>query len=329
MLKDVLVEPGIYQDVYLAQIARAAFPASLQAHYSEALSQHRLHPQIVATQLANEMVNNLGITTPLRLKEASGASWVEFAKAYTAAREVLQFEVFQQQIMDDPRFSAAQQMQWFSIMSRRLRRVTRWYLHLRTELMSLERLIPLHRQALQSVNIFLRSAQANDTQALQVFQNRCAQWQSEGVPARLAELLAMPENLFSHIGVVQQGIGTGENSMVQVESCGLLAMQYHRLKAQLKLGSFIQALAAIPISNNWQSQVRDTYLLDIERKLSQLAALSLPFAQDLPAWLSPCNDLLGRWNRVIEDIEKQGLQDFAVFAVAMNMLGDIAKRLTN
>lgn len=329
MLKDVLVEPGIYQDAYLAHIARGAFPASLQVHYADALSHHRLHPQIVATQLANEMVNNLGITTPLRLKQASGASWVEFARAYTAAREVLQFEVFQHQLMDDPRFSAAQQMQWFSIMSRRLRRVTRWYLHLRTELVALEHLIPLHRQALQSVNIFLRNMHAEDSQALLAFQSGSAQWQAQGVPARLAELLAMPEDLFSHIGVVQQGIGVGDKTMAQTESCDHLALQYYRLKTQLKLASFIHALAAIPISNNWQSQVRDTYLLDIERKLSQMAALSLPFAADLPTWFSPCGDLLERWHRVIEDIEKQGLQDFAVFAVAMNMLGDITKRLTS
>ncbi|HMU67159.1 MAG TPA: NAD-glutamate dehydrogenase, partial [Cellvibrionaceae bacterium] len=202
MLKDVLLAPGIYNDPYLAQVALGAFPASLQSRFADALGRHRLRPQLVATQLANEMVNNLGITTPQRLKETSGANWEELAKAYTAAREVLQFGRFQALLMDSPQFPAAQQMAWFAAMSRRLRRLTRWYLRAGTQ--ALETQVASHRAGLQAVNHALRNFSAEQLPALNGYQSRVLALIDAGVPEDLAEILAMPEDLFSHLGIVQQ-----------------------------------------------------------------------------------------------------------------------------
>ncbi|MEY4590025.1 MAG: hypothetical protein RL497_2101 [Pseudomonadota bacterium] len=314
MLKDVLLAPGIYEDAHLAQVALGAFPASLQARFPAALAQHRLLPQLVATQLANEMINNLGITTPQRLKETSGADWVALAKAYTCAREVLQFERFQQQLMDNPNFTAAQQMAWFAAMSRRLRRATRWYLRARGDVLAN---IQQHSQGLQAVNQALRNHA--ELPAAQQFQTQVAALTAQSVPVELAEILSMPEDLFSHLGLVQ---------LAQPGQHAALTEHYYNLKAQLKLAGFIKALAAIPISNTWQAQVRDTYLLEIEQTLSRMAnTLQAQPHTALQQWLAPADTLLARWVELIADIDQQGLKDFAVFAVAMGLLGEIAQRV--
>ncbi len=323
MLKDVLLEPGIFNDPYLARVALGAFPASLQTRYPDALARHRLRPQLVATQLANEMVNNLGITTPQRLKETSGASWVELATAYTAAREVLNFARFQRELMDTAAFPAAQQMTWFAAMSRRLRRLTRWFLRARADGVTLADQVAQYQAGLQAVNHALRGYGAGITPvaAIAGYQNRTAELLAQGVPADLAQLMAMPENLFSHMGVVKQlaALGGGQDQVLP------LAVNYYQLKAYLGLEAFIKALAAIPISNTWQAQVRDNYLLEIEQSISTLALRSLN--QDLTQWFSPAADLLERWQAVVADINSQGLKDFAVFAVAMGLLAEIAQRL--
>ncbi|HMW47900.1 MAG TPA: NAD-glutamate dehydrogenase, partial [Cellvibrionaceae bacterium] len=323
MLKDVLLAPGIYNDPYLAQVALGAFPASLQSRFADALGRHRLRPQLVATQLANEMVNNLGITTPQRLKETSGANWEELAKAYTAAREVLQFGRFQALLMDSPQFPAAQQMAWFAAMSRRLRRLTRWYLRAGTQ--ALETQVASHRAGLQAVNHALRNFSAEQLPALNGYQSRVLALIDAGVPEDLAEILAMPEDLFSHLGIVQQ-IDRAQTGIAQpAEVYTTLAVNYYRLKEHLQVAGFIRALAAIPISNSWQAQVRDAYLLEVEHCLSQLALKGLNRALD--QWFAPAAELLARWQAVTDDIEKQGLEDFAVFAVAMGLLAEIAKRV--
>lgn len=323
MLKDVLLAPGVYNDPYLAQVALGAFPASLQVRFADALGRHRLRPQLVATQLANEMVNNLGITTPQRLKETSGANWVELAKAYTAAREVLQFGRFQTVLMDAPQFPAAQQMAWFAAMSRRLRRLTRWFLRCRADGQNLADQVALYQAGLALVNHSLRQYDGPAVAAITGFQTRSAELIQMGVPEGMAQLMAMPENLFSHMGMVRQAVASG--AVEQVTVIAPLAVQYYRLKAFLGLEGFIKALAAIPISNTWQAQVRDNYLLEIEQCISALAMGGSQ--QDLALWFAPAADVLERWRAVIADINSQGLKDFAVFAVAMGLLAEIAQRV--
>ena len=94
---------------------------------------------------------------------------------------------------------------------------------------------------------------------------------NEGVPEDLAEVLAMPEDLFSHLGIVQQLDQLPAGQALDGSVCSALAMNYYRLKEHLHLAGFIRALAAIPISNTWQAQVRDAYLLEVEQSLSHLA----------------------------------------------------------
>lgn len=323
MLKDVLLAPGIYNEPYLAKVALGAFPNSLQLRFADALGRHRLRPQLVATQLANEMVNNLGITTPQRLKETSGANWVELAKAYTAAREVLQFGRFQTVLMDSPKFPAAQQMTWFAAMSRRLRRLTRWFLRCRADGQALADQVALYQAGLALVNHSLRHYSGPAVPAITGFQGRAGELMHMGVPEGIAQLMAMPENLFSHMGIVRQAVALG--AVEQATVIAPLAVQYYKLKAFLGLEGFIKALAAIPISNTWQAQVRDNYLLEIEQCISALAMGGLH--QDLELWFAPASDVLERWRAVVEDINNQGLKDFAVFAVAMGLLAEIAQRV--
>ena len=54
----------------------------------------RLKREIVATQIANDMVNNMGISFAERLMESTGASVGDVAKAYISARDVYQMEKF-------------------------------------------------------------------------------------------------------------------------------------------------------------------------------------------------------------------------------------------
>jgi NAD-specific glutamate dehydrogenase len=125
------------------------------------------------------------------------------------------------------------------------------------------------------------------------------------------------------MGIVRQAVALG--AVEQATVIAPLAVQYYKLKAFLGLEGFIKALAAIPISNTWQAQVRDNYLLEIEQCISALAMGGLH--QELELWFAPASDVLERWRAVVEDINNQGLKDFAVFAVAMGLLAEIAQRV--
>ncbi len=66
----------------------AAFPAPMQARFGEAIDQHRLRREIIATKIANRIVNRLGIVAPFSLVEEEGSSFGQMAIAFVAAERL-------------------------------------------------------------------------------------------------------------------------------------------------------------------------------------------------------------------------------------------------
>ncbi|MGI9646437.1 MAG: NAD-glutamate dehydrogenase domain-containing protein, partial [Ilumatobacteraceae bacterium] len=69
----------------------AYFPTQLRERYPEAILNHRLRREIVATCLVNNMVNLSGISFDHRMTEESGASVADVTRAFLASRNVFGF----------------------------------------------------------------------------------------------------------------------------------------------------------------------------------------------------------------------------------------------
>jgi glutamate dehydrogenase len=66
-----------------------AFPAPMVKAHSEAIRRHRLRHEILATKVANRIVNRLGPSIPLSLTEEEGVSLGQVAIAFLAAEHLL------------------------------------------------------------------------------------------------------------------------------------------------------------------------------------------------------------------------------------------------
>ena len=71
-------------DPSLAPILHHAFPVAMQARFADAIDQHRLRREIIATKVANAVVNRLGLVAPFELSEEEGVSLARVAGAYLA-----------------------------------------------------------------------------------------------------------------------------------------------------------------------------------------------------------------------------------------------------
>lgn len=71
----------------LEPILLAAFPEQMRGPFGKAIENHALRREIIATRLANMVVNRLGVVHPFELAEEEGASLADVASAFiTAAR---------------------------------------------------------------------------------------------------------------------------------------------------------------------------------------------------------------------------------------------------
>jgi glutamate dehydrogenase len=66
----------------------AAFPAAMRARFGKAIDEHRLRGEIVATKLANRIVNRMGVLYPFELAEEEGAAIADIAGMFVVAERL-------------------------------------------------------------------------------------------------------------------------------------------------------------------------------------------------------------------------------------------------
>src|SRR4029079_10281728 len=87
-LQRALVLSDVPDDPYLAADFVAYFPPSLRTGFDDALASHPLRREIVATVVANAVVNRAGISFLSRLCDETGLSLPVLARAHVIARDV-------------------------------------------------------------------------------------------------------------------------------------------------------------------------------------------------------------------------------------------------
>ncbi|WP_267389379.1 NAD-glutamate dehydrogenase domain-containing protein [Sphingomonas sp. GC_Shp_3] len=75
-------------DADLAPDLHAAFPPAMREAFPEAIDQHRLRGEIVATKLANRIINRLGMLHPFELAEEEGAALPDIAAMFVVAERL-------------------------------------------------------------------------------------------------------------------------------------------------------------------------------------------------------------------------------------------------
>ncbi|MDZ7643202.1 MAG: NAD-glutamate dehydrogenase [Woeseiaceae bacterium] len=105
------------------------FPAVLRRRYKDLIPTHRLSREILATLIANNIVNRMGPVFVKRVQQDTGASTVAIARAYVVAREVCQATSIWQAIeaLDNQVPATVQQTMMFEV-SRTLRHACYWLL---------------------------------------------------------------------------------------------------------------------------------------------------------------------------------------------------------
>jgi glutamate dehydrogenase len=89
-LYDGLIASGETLEDFLVVDPLRYFPTVLRRRYTEFIPGHRLSRQILATLIANDLVNRMGPSFVKRIQVDTGANIVTIARAYTIARQLCQ-----------------------------------------------------------------------------------------------------------------------------------------------------------------------------------------------------------------------------------------------
>ncbi|WGH83991.1 NAD-glutamate dehydrogenase [Auritidibacter ignavus] len=125
-----LQETDIVTDPWFSRWLVRYFPERLQETGENAILQHPLGAQIIATRLANHVIDSGGITVIFRAEEETAADLSTLVRAFIVAEEIYQLPALQQQINDLPAtLDHRVRMQMLQDLRRLTDRLMRWLIH--------------------------------------------------------------------------------------------------------------------------------------------------------------------------------------------------------
>ncbi|MGL6013230.1 MAG: NAD-glutamate dehydrogenase, partial [Shewanella oncorhynchi] len=275
--------------------------------------------EIIATSLANELVNDMGLNFVQRMQDETGASVADAAICYTMAREVFGLAELTKSITDlNGIVPAVVQGEMLHQLRRNMRRASRWFLRHRNRSWSIEQTVaffkPVFEQIKDNVHLYLVEEEAKG------IQSEINALVKENVPQAVATIVANMSTLFSALDIAQ--IAQTEDKTV-----ALVAETYFKLGARVELHWFLEQISAQPVANHWQALARAAFREELDwqqRALSSVVLRTCSATCDaesvISQWIEINQGLLERWFHMLADFKTSQSHEFAKFSVALREL---------
>jgi glutamate dehydrogenase len=241
---------------YFAADLKRYFPLPLQRRFAPSILNHRLRREIIATSLANSIVNRAGIGFAHELKERTQASSADVARAYAIARDVFALRDMWAAIEAlDNRVPAALQLSLLRRIGDLLRFAAAWFLRDRALLRDMAATVARYRPAIEALGQKLETLLPADL-ALATKHSADA-FVAQGLDRSLAKRLAA-------LGPLQAALDVTASATACRRPVRQAAKAFFALGARLGLDRLRQAALAAPAQTYWErlallSLIEDLY----------------------------------------------------------------------
>ncbi len=322
-LKEQLLGSLVPDDDYLTRDMETAFPPTLVSKFSAAMRRHRLKREIVSTQIANDLVNHMGITFVQRLKESTGMSPANVAGAYVIVRDIFHLPHWFRQIEAlDYQVSADVQLELMDELMRLGRRATRWFLRARRNEQNAARDVAHFGPHLKELGLKLDELLIGPIR--ETWQARYQAYVEAGVPELLARMVAGTSHLYTLLPIIEASDVTGQDPAD-------VAKAYFAVGSALDITWYLAQISALPVENNWQALAREAFRDDVDWQQRAITISVLQQGdgtQDVEArlalWMAQHESMIERWRAMLVEIRAASGTDYAMYAVANRELLDLA-----
>jgi glutamate dehydrogenase len=317
-----LLDSDVPEDPYLSKELVRYFPAPLHGKYAEHMQRHRLKREIIATAVTNSTINRMGATFMMRMQEDTGKGPEPIAKAYTAAREILdarqlwaQIEALDSKVGEDTQVDAVKQI--WSL----LRHMTRWLLNRPGGSLDIAENVARYQTGVSALRQVLPEVLTPTGKG----DFACTQekWEGLGMPAELGQRLARMPDLRAALDMVEVVQQSGQ-PMEKV------ARVFFELGEVLDLEWLRGQIEALPVEGHWHAQARGSLLDELSHQHRALALQVLGMAgatgdlSPVQAWLQRDDATLQHTRNMLAEILTQNA-DYPIASVAVRRLAQLAQ----
>jgi glutamate dehydrogenase len=184
-----ILASGVPDDPYLSRELKRYFPKAMQERFAGDIEQHKLRREIIATMLANSMINRGGPSFIAYVMGESSAGSADIAAAFAVARDSFNFLELNTMIDAlDAKVPGAVQNRLYAGLQQVLRWTTVWFLRHEKLDDGLQQLIERYRDGLSKVEAVL--AKTVPAVSLAQMQERRIELEKLNVPTSLAGKIA-------------------------------------------------------------------------------------------------------------------------------------------
>jgi glutamate dehydrogenase len=320
-LYEDLVESAVPDDRYLGRELARYFPQPIGAHFPDALEHHRLRREIIATQLANSMINRGGPSLIVRIADQTGAAPAAIASAFAAVRDSYGLTALNTAIDElDNHIPGKAQLALYAALQDLLLDHIVWFLRNVDLARGLADVVTHYRDGVAAVETALDAALPED--AARARSSRRQELVEAGVPEELAGRIAGLGALAAAPDIVLVSDRTGK-------PVAAVAATYFAAGSFFRVDRITSAAAAIPTADYFDrlalDRARDA-MGDAERRLTAAAMVAdgLAGASAVEAWAAPRKGEVERIRQAIHEIANSGLT-LSKLSLAASLLGDLVK----
>jgi glutamate dehydrogenase len=323
-LYSLLLDTDVPEDPYLNHDLERYFPPPLPERYAKQMRKHRLRREIVATVVANQMVDRAGTTFSFRLAEETGVPVATLARGYAVAREVFDMRSFWSAVEElDNRVAAETQIAMLIEGRRLVERATRWLVRSNPDSIDISRTSRYFKHGAEMLAEALPDVL--DGEEREKFDARAAELSEAGVPGELARQVAGLPSLLFTFDVVEVADTTGHDQTAVMET-------YFRLGARLQLNWLRDRIIELPRENRWQALARAALrddLYSLHRALTQEVLGDGGKQTDsdaaIDAWWQRSEDAIERCLRMLSDIKGSRSYDTTTLPVALREVRNLIR----
>lgn len=323
IVKQEVLDSNVPEDPALSPMIEQEFPIPLRQRFRTQMEQHSLRREIIATQLVNKMINEMGFTFVYRLNDETGAPTSAIVRSYTVARAVFDLDDMWGEIEAlDNKVPAQEQLHMLLQFIRLVRRGTRWFLRNRRMRLDIaheiEFFTPRVRELAEALPHLLVGKE------LEVYKKLIEHYSKLGVSMSLAKRLAATRGLLSALDVIEA------SSQFTFEIADLSSL-YFTLGDQLELSWLRAQVIERVVESQWEALSREALRDDLDWQQRQLAISVLAHEkgkdkeEKLAHWTEKYQMLIERWNFMLSELRAAPALNFTMFFVATRELLDLTQ----
>ena len=318
-LYEELLASDLPDDPYMGQDLLRYFPRPLQDGYAEQIKHHRLHREIIATVVTNELVNRVGVTFVHEVKEKSGMTSADIARAYTINREIFAMDdLFARIEALDNQAPAALQAAMLIECGRLIDRGTAWFLHLGPHPLDVRVQVEAYGAGVAGLTENLQDLIAEADRDL--LGEHAAAYREQGAPEALALAVAKLSFLVPACDIVRIARVAGLDALE-------VGRAYFAIGARFGFDWLRRAAGHLPSDGAWDKLAVTAIVDDLYGNQSELTSRVVTGLTGLSAgdgaidnWAEPRRQLVVRSEQLLAELQSSGTPDLAMLAVANRQL---------